>query len=324
MKNFFKIIRWKNILIIAITMFVMKYAIILPIYDYFAISFAFSGTGFLFLVLGIMFLVSGGNVINDYFDRRTDMINRPDEVLVVFSISRRQAILIHLFFTLFGTICGFIASSYIGKTSFGFIFILAAIIILLYSTKYKKKAFIGNIIASILTGCVPLIVGLTEFYSAKFSGKLMIPDYALASKTYLYIILGFSIFASLFSLIYGLIKYCINYEGDKETGIRSIPVLIGKKNTNYIIGSLTLFTTISIIIAERVFLPELPFFRNNNLSSYYIYFFIVLPCIIMTISSYVGTEKRKYVFLEMLTKIIMLFGILFSLVFSFIIHEYIS
>ena len=77
MKAFFRLIRWKNILAVALTMFAMKYAIIVPVYKLYGFDPGLSDTGFMFLVASVMFILAGGSVINDYFDRKTDMINRP-------------------------------------------------------------------------------------------------------------------------------------------------------------------------------------------------------------------------------------------------------
>jgi 4-hydroxybenzoate polyprenyltransferase len=292
------------------------------VYDYFNILPLLSQAGFLFLTLSIIFLVSGGNVINDYFDRKVDTINRPDEVIVGFSMKRRQAILIHLFLSIIGIICGFIASSIIGKAHIGWVFVLIALILLFYSTKFKRKPFLGLISAAILTAVVPLVVWIFEYVLYLNAANIDKNNEAIIIT--LYVIIGFSMFAFLFSMIHGLVKYCINYDGDKENSARTIPVLIGKKNSNYIIGCLSLLSVVFITIAERIFLSKIYFFTNNLLSTLYIYMCLVMPCIIFTIFSFAGTGKRKYILLDNILKIIILFGILFGLIFGFTVYGYIK
>ena len=215
MKSFFNLIRWKNILLVAATMFAMKYAIIIPIYMFFDISVGLSDIGFGFLVLSTMFTLAAGNIINDYFDRKTDIINRPRRVIVGFKIKRRQAILMHSAFSVFGIISGFIVSFIIGKPFFGLFFIFISILLWTYSSNLKKKVFIGNLTIALLTSLIPLIVGISEYYAFERS----IPEWTInnirAIKISFQTIIGFSIFAFLFNFILALLKDCKDFRDDK-------------------------------------------------------------------------------------------------------------
>lgn len=320
MTIFLKLIRWKNILIIVATMFAMKYAIILPICEYFNTPALLTQTSFTYLVFAIVFLISGGNVINDYFDRKADMINRPQEVLIVFSIKRRKAILIHITLSILGIICGIIASKSINKLSFSLLFIIVAIVLWMYSTSLRKLTIIRNIISSLLFAFIPLTVGVFEYYAT--TNIVSTTESVIASNTYLYIISGFSIFAFLYNLILGLIKDCLNYDGDKETGRNSVAVKFGKTNTNYIIGTMSLIFTSLVIIAIHVFLPRITLFENNKIILWYTYIFLIAPSFLLGIISLFGKHKQKYIILSALSKTIMFFGILFSFVLSFVIYGY--
>jgi 4-hydroxybenzoate polyprenyltransferase len=325
METFLKLIRWKNLLIIAITMFAMRYAVIAPVYAYFGISLALSKYSFLFLALAIIFLVAGANVINDYFDRRSDMINRPKEVLVVFSIRRRKTIIIHAMFSLLGIICGFMVSHNIGRPSLGFLFILGAFVLWLYSVGLKKKrALTGNIIISLMMALVPLSVGLFEFYALKSKLGGLAYEALQASEITLYVMSGFSVFAFLYNFILNIAKSCENYEGDNITGRKTIPVRIGKRKANYVLGILSALTASLVLMAVNWFLPEICFLKDEKVSRYYIYLFIFIPTLAMIILSFISIKKRKYIANSIIAKLIMLFGILFSLVFYYAILSCIS
>ncbi|MDD3740499.1 MAG: UbiA family prenyltransferase, partial [Bacteroidales bacterium] len=155
---FFKLIRWKNVLLVAITMFAMKYAVIAPIYNIYEVQFGLSELGFMFLVLAAMFLMAGGNVINDYFDRKTDMINRPKRVLVGFSVKRRQVLFTHTVLNILGVLCGFVVAYIIGKIWLGVFFIFVSLLLWTYSSELKRKVFIGNFVVALLTGFIPFLV----------------------------------------------------------------------------------------------------------------------------------------------------------------------
>ena len=84
------------------TMYLMRYCIVQPMLDYqFSIQLGsllrlqLSDGYFLMLVLINVLLGAAGYVINDYYDRRIDTLNRPDSVIVGKTIPQRNAIVYH-------------------------------------------------------------------------------------------------------------------------------------------------------------------------------------------------------------------------------------
>jgi 4-hydroxybenzoate polyprenyltransferase len=104
MKTFLKLIRWPNLLIVALTMGLMRYAIIEPALNKISVTmYALAGSAttmslqtpwydFVILVVATVLITAGGYVINDYFDIKTDLINR-GQVIVGTRIPRRQAMM---------------------------------------------------------------------------------------------------------------------------------------------------------------------------------------------------------------------------------------
>lgn len=320
MLTFFRLIRWKNILVIAATMFAMKYAIIIPVYDYYGITPGLSDFGFIMLTLSSMFIMAGGNIINDYFDRKTDLINRPDEVLVGFKVSRRQAIFMHTAFTLLGVIGGFITAYIAGKFLIGLYFLLISFLIWAYSSNLKRKTLPGNLTLAFLTALIPLNVGITEYYALESSLSEWNIESIRAIKLAFQTIIGFSVFSFLFNLIRELIKDCHDFRGDYKTGIKSVPILIGRIKTNIVISIIAILSALSLAFVYEVYLKRLIFFQNEIYSRIYLYAFIILPVIYLSIRIIPGIQLSKYKHLDNLTKIIMILGLLFSIIFSFAIY----
>ncbi|MFZ9296436.1 MAG: UbiA family prenyltransferase, partial [Bacteroidia bacterium] len=52
-------------------------------------------TAFWMLVVSVVLIAAGGYAINDYFDIRTDEINRPHRVILNKVVKRRSAIVAH-------------------------------------------------------------------------------------------------------------------------------------------------------------------------------------------------------------------------------------
>jgi len=88
MQYILKLIRWQNLLIVVLTMLLMRYAIVEPLISRIGVILL-KGSGeeipmvlhlpltdFLILILATVCITAGGYVINDYFDIRTDLINR--------------------------------------------------------------------------------------------------------------------------------------------------------------------------------------------------------------------------------------------------------
>lgn len=106
MKSFLNLIRWQNLLIVILTMVLMRYAVIAPLISKIGVILI-KGTGeeipmtlqfpwyyFILLVTATVLLTAGGYVINDYFDIKTDLINK-GKVIVGTKIPRRQAMMWH-------------------------------------------------------------------------------------------------------------------------------------------------------------------------------------------------------------------------------------
>ena len=112
---------------------------------------------FIILVLSTVLITAGGYVINDYFDIRTDLINR-GSIIVGNTISRRKAMMYHNLFNILGVAGGFYVAWRIGYFWLGVLFLLVSGLLYFYSATYKRQFLIGNIVVAFLTAMVPLMV----------------------------------------------------------------------------------------------------------------------------------------------------------------------
>ena len=151
-----RLIRYRNLIIIALTQYMMRYFVIWPILKVNGFELQMDRWHFLLLVLSALLITAAGYVINDYFDTRTDMLNRPETVVVGRSVSRRSAMLLHIILNIAGVGLGIYLSLYIGILSLGVAYLLAAGLLWFYSTTYKRQFLIGNLIVAVFTAMVPL------------------------------------------------------------------------------------------------------------------------------------------------------------------------
>jgi 4-hydroxybenzoate polyprenyltransferase len=99
---FFKLIRIENLLIIAVTQICMKYLVFSPLNDF----SNFTPALFTISLLSTLLIAAAGYIINDYFDVKTDKINRPETVVIDVTIKRRWAMILHILFNVLGLFLG--------------------------------------------------------------------------------------------------------------------------------------------------------------------------------------------------------------------------
>src|SRR5690606_32830196 len=90
---FFRLIRWRNLLIVWVTQWFSWYCVIRPLRD--TTEVFLTASHLVLLTLSTLLIAAAGYIINDYFDVRIDLINKPDKVIIERVISRRAAIVWH-------------------------------------------------------------------------------------------------------------------------------------------------------------------------------------------------------------------------------------
>src|SRR4029079_7577025 len=101
---FFRLIRWPNLVFIALAQMLFYYFILPFVYrdKYFEAVHSFSQLHFFLLVIGSVCIAAGGYIINDYFDLNIDMVNKPSKLIIDKHIKRRWAIVFHILLSSIG------------------------------------------------------------------------------------------------------------------------------------------------------------------------------------------------------------------------------
>lgn len=319
MQAILRVVRVKNLLIVFATMYLIRHCLIQPLLHIKNLELQLSNLNFLLLTLATVFITAGGYVINDYFDTKTDLVNRPQTVVVGRSLSRRMAITLHTLFNLLGVIFGTIVSFSIGKPIFSLIFLFVAGLLWFYSTTYKRQFLLGNIIVAVLTASVPLMTLLFELprlYSAYWD---MVARFEIKFGILTYWVGGYALFAFLLTLVREIIKDIEDFEGDQVYGRNTLPVMLGKKMARTIAASLLFFTLVALVF---LFARYLNFSPSGNVDYYTLIYFIIgliIPIFILFVILLTAEKKEGYHKASLLCKLIMLFGLLYTIVFRFLI-----
>ena len=306
---FFKLIRVENLLIIVITQICMKYLVFAPLNEY----SNFTPVLFIISLLSTILIAAAGYIINDYFDVKTDKINRPETVVIDVAIKRRWAMILHIVFNAIGLILGFYLALKCHSLILLAFQILSITLLWFYSTHFKKQLLVGNIIVSILTATIPLMPMVYDYYLIGEINPIIsfvIGDYL---KTLVVIIIGYGAFAFLTSFTREVIKDMEDYKGDIQTGGKTMPIVWG------IITSKVVTFFLIVIIIGLLLLASFKFYKEQQyLAVYYILGVVVFPLIILIFQTIRAKTSKDFKMASLLLKFVMLFGIAFTIIIKYL------
>ncbi|MBN1414688.1 MAG: geranylgeranylglycerol-phosphate geranylgeranyltransferase [Bacteroidales bacterium] len=311
---FFRLIRLPNLLIIILTQSLIRWSLMSPLLEAKGLSLQMSNSLFFLMMLATIMVTAGGYVINDYFDRKIDTINEPDDVIVGRSISLRHTMMIHLVLSTLGVILGFYIAYKIHFIYLGILFLLGSGILWFYSTTYKRQVFIGNLIIAIMTGMIPMLVLLFELpllYS--HLSKVLIE--ANLSLSYVVIwVGGFSGFAFILTLAREIIKDAEDIKGDTSYGRRTLPAVVGFGISKAIVITLFALTSITLFLIYLLYLPD-------RFTLVYIILLLILPLMAAIVLMLKASTDKAFHRISILTKCIMIAGLLYALLANYLIHH---
>lgn len=314
MKHYLRLVRIQNLLIVVFTQCLMRWAIIEPILDVNNFDLQFSNFNFWLLVLATVSLTAAGYVINDYFDTKTDILNRPDEVVVGKHISRRTAMTLHVILSITGIVVGGYISWRIGLYQLGIIYLIVSGILWYYSTTYKRQFLIGNIIVAVLTALVPLMVVLYEIPMLNNEYRATLISLHTNFNNIFFWVIGFSFFAFFTTLIREIIKDMEDFEGDSVYGRNTLPIVLG------VIPVKVILVVLNLIVIGALGVVYLIFLWGELITMFYFIFALIIPVLFLIYKIIRAKTKSDYTIASLINKVIMLLGLLYSLVVYYIFH----
>lgn len=322
MKDFLKLIRWQNLLIVVATMVLMRYAVIEPLISKVTVVL-FGSNGaevpmtlkmpwydFVILVFSTICITAGGYVINDYFDIQTDLINR-GKVIVDARVPRRKAMMWHNILNVLGVAAGFYVSWKAGYFLLGTIFLIVSGLLYFYSASYKRQFLIGNLLVALLSAMVPMMVVFFEWpalYRFYFANALQVPQLGFL----FYWIGGFALFAFLTTFAREIIKDIEDLEGDQAYGRNTVPIVIGIQASKAVTVALTFITLMLLYVTWF-------FFLRDNYTLIYLSVTLAVPLIFIIYRVIAGQSRKHIHAASNAMKLVMLAGISYSLLVKAII-----
>ena len=228
------------------------------------------------IVAATVMIAAAGYIINDYYDIKIDLINKPDRVVIGKTITRRYAIFFHTAISVTGVATGLLINWKVGAINFASGFLLW-----LYSNNLKRQPLIGNLVVAILTG---LSIFLLSFLY----------------EQYLPLVMTYSLFAFFMTLIREVVKDLEDMKGDTTFGCKTLPIVWGIRKTKYFLYGVISFFSIVVLWLD---------YQELKISWVYFIPLLFVPMSVLVFRLVKADTKKEFYQISQLCKVIMLLGI---------------
>jgi len=301
---FFRLVRWPNLVFIALTQLLFYFCIIIPSLpeNYFQQPGSLNPSILYILVAASVLIAAAGYIINDYFDINIDLINKPSKMVVQKIIKRRWAIFFHLVITFTGLALSALVAF---KTSFIIIAgnFVCALLLWVYSTTFKKKLLSGNIIISALTAWTVMVLYFATNNTVTATSTLPSDIAAGMHRIYKFAAL-YAGFAFIISLIREVVKDIEDKEGDTRYNCRTMPIVWGVPASKVFVGVWLVVLAGSLLIVQ-FYVIQIGWW----MSGLYVLLFVIIPLVWILKKFYVAQTNKQYHQISIAVKLVMLTGI---------------
>lgn len=271
--SLFSVVRGYNIPVIVLAQYLSAIFILAPEMPALKVLL---DVNLLLIVLATSITIASGYIINNFYDSKKDLINRPNKSMLDRLVSQKTKL--YVYFTL-NFLAVFVAAfvSWRAMLFFsGYIFL-----IWFYSHKVKKYVVIGNLMA-VLMAILPFFAIL--FYYKNFYAVIF------AHATFLFLLM----------LIREMIKDLENLIGDLAAGYNTIPIIYGESISKRVITALTLSTVIPVYILIEIY----------DVGYMDIYFYVCFGLLLFfLVYLWRADDKPQYIRLHFLLKFIIVAGV---------------
>lgn len=236
--SLFSVVRGYNIPIIVIAQYLSAIFIMAPEKRALSVLLDFN---FFIIVLSSSMVIASGYIINNFYDSKKDLINRPNKSMLDRLVSQTTKLKVYFGLNFLATMFAFIVSWRAALFFATYIFL-----IWFYSHKLKKYPIVGNLTAAFLA-VFPFFGNLLYYYY-----KLPINEIENHSNN-LKVIFTHATFLLILLLIREMIKDLENIKGDLANDYQTIPIVYGENVSKKIITLLLIMTLIPIYYLINIF-----------------------------------------------------------------------
>lgn len=303
--HYLKMSRLLNLLLMVATMMLARLYIVQPVFDLHRQPINTDWLQFALMVVATLLVATAGYWLNDQQDVEADRINRPNTNPVGTHLESTKVMKGALVLTVVGVLLGNALAVWLGSPRLGFFYTLPAILLWFYNAKLKHWPVVGNVAVSLLVGLVPMLPGLHEM---ALLNQADVMDAALFH--YIAIgTLGYGALAFGINLIRELVKDIEDLQGDDHVGSRTLPLVLGEKQTRWI-AVLLMLGLVRLVLVE-----QMPYLTDGDLVlPIFLAAVVQLPLLAAMVMLLMANDKKQYTRVSLLLKLIAAAGVV-SMVF---------
>jgi len=271
--SLFSVVRGYNIPVIVLAQYLSAIFILAPEKRALAVI---TDLNLFIIVLASSLTIASGYIINNFYDSKKDLINRPNKSMLDRLVSQKTKLTVYFCLNFIVFFIAFFVSWRAVLFFSVYIFL-----IWFYSHKIKRYAVIGNLMATLLA---------------------VLPFFAilLYYKNLYQVIFAHATFLFLLLLIREMIKDLENLKGDLANGYNTIPIMYGEGIAKKIITVLTICTVIPVYVLIEIY----------DVGYMDIYFYICLITLLFfLITLWKSDKKEQYLLLHNILKTLIVAGV---------------
>jgi len=279
--------RFINLLIVGITQSIVIFFLFDTIFGYAATN---TIQQVYFLIIACTILITlGGYLINDFFDYEIDSTNKK---------AAKRLSKIHLL-TAYFLVCfagfgiAYFICHLIGQFSYLLVYILAMALLFLYASHFKSQGLIGNVVVALFSS---LVVALLWFVQVYFGHE--VPPFKASTLIF------FMCFIFLASMARELVKDCEDIQGDKQFGLKTLPIRIGIERTIFFIGLFLIVLFLVLLSWFYWIAPQSSILIKASLLP------IILVNLYLVFKNFKAKTKQDFASISSLIKLMMGLGII--------------
>ncbi|MBP2831759.1 geranylgeranylglycerol-phosphate geranylgeranyltransferase [Aquimarina sp. U1-2] len=270
--SLFSVVRGYNILVIVLAQYLTAVFILAP---HLRLKNVVFDPNLFVIVLASAAVIAAGYIINNFYDKEKDLINRPQKTMLDRLVSQQTKLtgyfLLNFLSVVLASYVSFRAVLFFSVYIFG---------IWLYSHKLKKYPLIGNIFAAILA--------ITPFFAI-----------FIYYKNFEEVIFVHAAFLFLMLIIREMVKDLTNLIGDMAQNYQTIPVVYGENTSKRMITILILLSCFPVYLLLTLY--EIGFM--------FLYFYgCILLLFLFLVALWISKDKKYYVWLHNIIKLIIVAG----------------
>jgi 4-hydroxybenzoate polyprenyltransferase len=300
---FVRLLRLPNLIMVLLTMWVPYYMVLRPALLKAGGVPVLDATTFGLMAIATVLTTFGGYILNDYYDRFIDAVNKPNRVVWGVHLPAGLALLWYVAVLTVVHLSAFLIDFQLKSENHWPIWVFPGVsfFLFLYAWQLKCTALAGNFMVSLLCAVVPVLVLIPEerpVWLASYQHPE--PMQQAVSLVWMY-----AFFAFLTNLLREQIKDLEDFKGDAACGCMTLAVLKGPRFARKpaVVTGLLLIGFVAVL---------LNFLWETGAPLYQVvagFFLLLLPAVAATYRLLRATTKRDYRKSSYVVKLMMLAGL---------------